>query len=83
MDDKGNIFTIHIVSYFEGSWFKERNANIHGSFTRQATLEFDEFDFEAKKYSFMGFVVIPVEKKSRKQKKPPKNDQNSNKRPKN
>ncbi|KAA0047508.1 putative amidohydrolase ytcJ [Cucumis melo var. makuwa] len=68
-DSKGNIFTIQTVSFTEERWFKERNANIHSYFTRQAALEFNEFDFEAEKYSFMGFVVTPPKKKDKKLKK--------------
>uniref|UniRef100_A0A9I9CG13 Uncharacterized protein n=1 Tax=Cucumis melo TaxID=3656 RepID=A0A9I9CG13_CUCME len=74
-NSKGNIFTVQTVSFTEGRWFKERNANIHGSFTRQAALEFNEFDFEAEKYSFMGFVATPPEKKDKKPKKSLKHSQ--------
>uniref|UniRef100_A0A9I9E4N5 Uncharacterized protein n=1 Tax=Cucumis melo TaxID=3656 RepID=A0A9I9E4N5_CUCME len=80
-DSKGNIFMVQTISYPEGRWFKERNANIHGSFTRQVVLEFNEFDFEAEKYSFMGFVATPLEKREKKPKKAHKNSQNSNERP--
>uniref|UniRef100_A0A9I9CIE9 Uncharacterized protein n=1 Tax=Cucumis melo TaxID=3656 RepID=A0A9I9CIE9_CUCME len=80
MNSKGNISTFQTVSYTEGRWFKKRNANIHGSFNKQVALEFNEFDFKAEKYSFMRFVVIPPEKKDKKQRNPHKQNRNSNKR---
>ncbi|KAA0040709.1 hypothetical protein E5676_scaffold4170G00120 [Cucumis melo var. makuwa] len=80
-DNKNNIFTVQTISYTEGRWFKERNANIHGSFTRQAALKFNEFDFEAKQYSFMRFTATPPKKEEKKPKKTQKNSRNSNERP--
>lgn len=58
-NDKGNQFLVQSVAISEGRWIIERNPNIHGTFTREATMVFDEFDPEMENYCFIENIAVP------------------------
>ncbi|TYK13817.1 DUF4283 domain protein [Cucumis melo var. makuwa] len=43
-DQKGKFFTVQTYSPISGKWLMERGVKIHGSFKRQAAIQFDEFN---------------------------------------
>ena len=61
-DQKGNFFTVQTYSLISGKWLMERQVKIHGSFKRQAAIEFDEFNSECEQFSFIGNLAIPPKK---------------------
>lgn len=44
IDDNGVPFTIQMVAPVTGKWLVCRNPKIHRTFTREAAVDFDEFD---------------------------------------
>lgn len=57
-DKKGESHTIKTVVQAEGKWNFERNPRIHGSFTIEAAINFDEFNMDCKQYQFKGNLAI-------------------------
>lgn len=53
-DDEGAQFTIQTVVPMIGKWLVCRNPKIHGSFTREAARNFDEFDDSTESFTFRG-----------------------------
>lgn len=47
IDDEGNRFLVHSIFHSEGRWLIERNPRIHGTFSREAVVLFDEFNPKA------------------------------------
>lgn len=46
-DEKGNNFIVQTVTSFVSRWLIERDVQIHGSFKRQAAIDFNEYDPKA------------------------------------
>lgn len=55
-DKKGNRFLVQIVIVSEMRWLIERNPKIHGMFSREAAMEYDEFNSEKESYCFIGNI---------------------------
>ena len=61
-DDNGHSFIVHTVTHENGKWLTERDVKIHGSFQRQAAIDFDDFNPKAEQYYFIGNSAVPPEK---------------------
>lgn len=59
-DKDEHYFIVHTVTKFSGKWLAERDVKIHESFKRQATIDFDEFNPQAKQYHFVEDLSIPT-----------------------
>lgn len=60
-DNKGKDFTIQIVPPSTGKWLIKREVKIHGSFEREAAINFDEFNLKAEEYKFIENVAFASE----------------------
>uniref|UniRef100_A0A9I9CIB0 DUF4283 domain-containing protein n=1 Tax=Cucumis melo TaxID=3656 RepID=A0A9I9CIB0_CUCME len=60
-DEKGNRFNIQTVSHSEGKWLIERNVQLHGTFKRQATTIFDEYNPDSEQFFFDGADAISLD----------------------
>lgn len=60
-DDKGGQFSIRIVTPEKGKWLVCRNPKVHGTFTREAALEYDEFDAKSESFVFRGNEACTVQ----------------------
>ncbi|TYK10331.1 hypothetical protein E5676_scaffold367G00030 [Cucumis melo var. makuwa] len=70
-DEEECEYNVHTVINTEGKWLRERNPRIHGSFTRKAAENFDEFNLQAEQFTFKGNIAV-VDKKHRQ--KPPRTE---------
>lgn len=61
-DEEECEYNVHTVINTEGKWLRERNPRIHGSFTRKAAENFDEFNLQAEQFTFKGNIAVVDEK---------------------
>lgn len=52
---------MHTVTICSGKWLVERDVKIHGSFKRQATIDFNELNPKAEQYQFVRDLAIPID----------------------
>ncbi|TYK01568.1 hypothetical protein E5676_scaffold451G001460 [Cucumis melo var. makuwa] len=57
-DKNGHSFIVHIVTICSGKWLAERDVKINSSFKRQVAIEFDNFNSEAKQFTFSVNLAI-------------------------
>uniref|UniRef100_A0A9I9E699 Uncharacterized protein n=1 Tax=Cucumis melo TaxID=3656 RepID=A0A9I9E699_CUCME len=66
-DKNGHSFVVHSVTICSGKWLAERDVKIHGSFKRQTTIEFDNFNPKAEQFTFSDDLQFrPMSLKSQK-----------------
>ncbi|KAA0044557.1 hypothetical protein E6C27_scaffold46G003060 [Cucumis melo var. makuwa] len=57
-DEEGHVFIIQTVTHPEGRWLRERNPSIHGSFTKTAAENFNEFNPYAEQFTFRRNLAV-------------------------
>ncbi|TYK29576.1 hypothetical protein E5676_scaffold655G001820 [Cucumis melo var. makuwa] len=57
-DEEGHDFIIQTVTHPKGKWLRERNPSIHGSFTKTAAENFNEFNPYAEQYTFRRNLAV-------------------------